>query len=154
MLDKLDGGTTVVLHDRTLPGSAGDLEHLVINGSGVFPIATKRYAGRLEVRALGTELWIGGRNRSRLLVQVRRGADVIRDLLADDGFDSVPVTPVICFVDTELPPFTTMRIGGVVVGTARNVRRHLGRSGEVLGPGRLAAIARALDTRLQPAARG
>jgi hypothetical protein len=68
------GGVASVLHDRKIPGSRANIDHIVVAPTGVFAVDAKRYSGRLEVRARGREIWIKGRNRSRLLEQGNRQA--------------------------------------------------------------------------------
>lgn len=50
VLDALaDGGKISVLHDRRLPDSATNIDHLVVAPTGVWVIDAKRYSGRVEV---------------------------------------------------------------------------------------------------------
>src|SRR4029079_13824177 len=39
-----------VLHDRRVPGTRGNIDHVVVAPAGVFVIDAKRYEGRIEVR--------------------------------------------------------------------------------------------------------
>jgi hypothetical protein len=61
------GDEFVVLHDRRIPGSRANIDHIAVGPAGIFTVDAKQYSGKLEVRARGRELWIKGRNRSKLL---------------------------------------------------------------------------------------
>jgi Nuclease-related domain len=39
-----------LLHDRRLPGSRANIDHIAVAAAGVFVIDTKRYRGKIEVR--------------------------------------------------------------------------------------------------------
>lgn len=81
-------------------------------------IDAKAYAGRLEVRGRGRELWIAGRNRSKLIDQAQRQRAVVVETLHRAGLDDVPVESVLCFVGTQFPRFfRPERIGEVQLTT-------------------------------------
>jgi len=71
-------------------------------------IDTKRYRGRVESRDVGgwltsdLQLFVAGRNRSKLLAGMARQAEAVRRSLAGTPESaSVPVTPVIVFVSDD-----------------------------------------------------
>ena len=152
-LDDLRGDGVRVLHDRRIPGSRANIDHLAISPAGVFTVDAKRYTGKLEVRGRGSELWIKGRNRSKLLEQAHRQAEVVRSLLQQSGFDGVEVTPTLCFVNTEIPLlFAPKQAGGVLLGKPRQLRSWvISDGGTSLGPSDVVAIAGVLDKALVPA---
>jgi hypothetical protein len=125
-----------VVHDVAMPGSSANIDHVAVTPSGVFTIETKRYTGKLEVRSRGTELWIAGRNRSALLDQARRQSEVIGTTLARAGKPEVPVTPLLCLVDTELPLlFPPKQANGVLICTRRSLSKRLVRRLPITLPG-------------------
>jgi hypothetical protein len=124
VLDSLQASGISTLHDRKLPGSAANVDHVVIAPTGVFTIETKSYTGTLEVRAHGTQIWVSGRNRSSVLDQARRQAHVVEALLAGTGID-IPIHPVLCFVDTSLPIFSPKQVGGVAICTVNSLARRI-----------------------------
>ncbi len=67
----LDAGF-VVLHNRRIPGARGDIDHLVVGPTGVFPIETKNWSGRVEVR--NDRLFVGDHDRTWVVEQVYREA--------------------------------------------------------------------------------
>lgn len=152
-LDALQGAEVRVLHDRRIPGSWANIDHLAVCPAGVITVDAKRYSGRLEVRGRGTELWVKGRNRSKLLHQARGQAEVVRSALAQSGFGGIAVRPALCFVDTEMPLFfAPKQAGGVLLGKSRQLRSWLASDGGTgLSPADIAAIAAVLDEALLPA---
>src|ERR1051325_9884838 len=53
LLDQLRGHDCFVLHDRRVPGSKANLDHLVVSPSGVFVVDSKHYTGRVQRRDCG-----------------------------------------------------------------------------------------------------
>ena len=151
-LDRLAGDQVRVLHDRRMPRSRANLDHIAVTQSGVFTIDAKRYAGRLEVRGRGQQLWIARRDRSKLLDQAHRQAAAVAGVLAEAGLPEVPVTPALCFVDTELPRFfRPKQAGGVRLTTPRDLPSLLATpagSDSRSEPDRIAVV---LDAALRPA---
>jgi hypothetical protein len=47
------GATAVLLHDRKVPGTRGNIDHLAIAPSGVWIIDAKKYQGKVEQRDVG-----------------------------------------------------------------------------------------------------
>lgn len=107
-LDKVVSNSVAVLHDRRIPRSRANIDHLVITPAGIWVIDTKRYKGgrpRLKVeggfmRPRVEKLMIGGRDRTRLVDGVRRQVDVVDDIL---GELLLPVRGVLCFVGADWP---------------------------------------------------
>jgi len=152
MLDRLRRKGVTVLHDRTIPGSRANIDHLAVTPSGVFTVETKRYKGRLEVRSRSAQLWINRRNRSNLLDQARRQAQAVTDVLTRAGLSEIPVTPVLCFVDTRLPLLMPKRVGGVMICTPNTLRRRLVQHrSQGFSPDRVAAIVERLDAMFRSA---
>jgi hypothetical protein len=116
-LGRLAGETVRLLHDRRLPRSRANIDHLVVTPTGVYVIDAKTYGGRPRLRVDGglfqprvERLMVGSRDCTKLVDGLLRQVDVVRGLL-DPG---VPVHGVLCFVDADWP-----LLGGSV--TTRNV---------------------------------
>lgn len=94
-----------VLHDRRVPGSQANIDHLAVGPRGVFVIDAKKYkeGSLIEVRDKGgllrsdLRLFVGGRDRTKLVDGVRSRMDVVRTALGDE-FELLPVHGVLCFV--------------------------------------------------------
>ena len=153
-LDSLAAERLVVaLHDRRMPRSRANIDHLAVAPGGVFTVDAKRYAGRLQVGSRGRELWIAGRNRSKLLEQAQRQTEAVSTVLSAAGIDGVPVTPVLCFVGTKMSRlFPPTQAAGVLLTTPQKLRTVL-TDGDVSVDAELRSrIANALDEALPPAA--
>lgn len=95
-----------VLHDRRIPGSRANIDHIAVTPTGVYVIDAKKYRGRPSLKVEGgflsprvEKLLIGTRNCTPVVDGVIKQVVIVRDLLAD----SVPVHGVLCFVETDWP---------------------------------------------------
>ena len=101
----------IVLHDRRVPRTRGNIDHIVIAPAGVFVVDAKRYEGLIRIRDRGglfsrdDRLYVGSRDCSALAANMERQVSVVREALESTGSElhGVPVTPVLCFVDGEWP---------------------------------------------------
>jgi hypothetical protein len=144
----------VALHDRRVPGSRANIDHIVIAPSGVWVVDTKCYKGRVEVRAPlfgSARLKIAGRDKTRLVHVLDRYCEMVRaavDRIASD----VPVHSAFCFVGSELPMLGTRSIGGHRLLQRRSLTRRLNRRGPLLGD-RAAVLVSELSGRFPPVVR-
>ena len=122
-LDRIAGPGVHVLHDRRIPGTRANIDHIVVCPSGVFVIDAKKYTGRPNLRVDGglfrprTEtLLVGSRDRTALVAGARKQVDLVRAALDHAGLAEIPVHGMLCFVEADWPviggAFTT---GGVHV---------------------------------------
>ncbi|HEX2029457.1 MAG TPA: nuclease-related domain-containing protein [Nitriliruptorales bacterium] len=141
---------TRALHDRRIPGSRANIDHILVASAGVWTIDAKNYTGKLETRRRGKELWIGGRNRSKLLEQAHEQAAVVRRTLAAAGPETVPVNPALCFLGVEWPLlFPPDSADGVRLLTRRGLRR-LAAGQPALSAAEIRQVSEQLDARLHP----
>jgi len=97
-----------VLHDRRIPRTRANIDHIVIGPSGVWVIDAKRYKGkrpalRVEggiLRARVESLRIGGRDGTKLVDGVQSQVARVTVALGDV---EVPVTGVLCFLEADWP---------------------------------------------------
>lgn len=111
-LDSLVADDIAVLHDRRIPGSKANIDHIAITRKGIWVIDAKRYKGRPELKIEGgilrprvEKLLVGRRDCTKLLDGVLKQVGLVRDLAGD-----VPVTGALCFVEADWP-----LIGGAFV---------------------------------------
>lgn len=115
-LDSLIAGDVAVLHDRRIPGSKANIDHIAITRAGVWVIDAKRYKGRPELKIEGgllrprvEKVLIGRRDCTKLVDGVLRQVDLVREVVGD-----VPVTGALCFVEADWPliggAFTTREV--------------------------------------------
>jgi hypothetical protein len=121
----------VVPHDRAIPGSRANIDHIAIAPSGVWVIDTKRYAGKIKVANSllgGAKLTIAGRDQTKLIAGLAKQVDIVgravEPLLAD-----VPVRGAFCFVEGNLPLLRTLTINGFVLLHRRSLAKRLNADG-------------------------
>ena len=95
-----------MLHDRRIPGSRANIDHLAVTPTGVYVIDAKKYRGRPHLKVEGgllrprvEKLLVGTRNCTTLVDGVIKQVDIVRDQLDD----AVPVHGVLCFVEADWP---------------------------------------------------
>jgi len=106
-LDALASDQTRVLHDRRIPGSKANIDHIVVTSAGVWVIDTKRYVEkRIEKRVEGglfsprvEKLWVRG-DKTSLVTGMHRQVQKVAAAVP-----GVPVKGVLCFVDGDWPLF-------------------------------------------------
>ncbi len=150
-LETLDG--VRVLHDRRMPKSKANIDHILISSAGVFVVDAKRYRGRVQHRDAGSffrpnvKLYVGSRDCTKLLDGVIRQAQVVRELLDDDA----RVSPALCFIDSEWSLFgRPFAVDGVWIGWPKALGKWVTQDGS-LGVEAVDAYAHRLAATLKPA---
>jgi hypothetical protein len=116
VLDGFRAEGFAVLHDRAIPGSRANIDHLVISPAGVFIVDPKNYSGRVEQRDVGgwfktdLRLVVGGRDRTALVKGAEKQLTVLRETLAQTQWAHVPITPLLWFVGAENWPLLGARV--------------------------------------------
>lgn len=95
-----------VLHDRLVPGTRANIDHLAVTPSGVFVIDAKKYKGRPHLKVEGgllrprvEKLLVGTRNCTKVVDGVLKQIDVVRGVVGE----GLPVYGVLCFVEADWP---------------------------------------------------
>lgn len=119
----------VALHDRSVPGTRGNIDHLVIAPAGLFVVDAKHYEGRLRIRDRGglfrtdNRLYVGGRDCSKLAENMGWQVKAVETLLASVEV-AMPVTPVLCFIDVDWPLlFAPSSFRGVRLEDPKSLRK-------------------------------
>lgn len=109
-LDGQAGNGVRLLHDRRIPRTRANIDHLAVSAGGAFVIDAKRYKGRPQLRVEGglfrprvEKLMVGGRDQTRLVEGVHKQVDLVRAALEAAGMADVPVRGVLCFVEADWP---------------------------------------------------
>jgi hypothetical protein len=120
----------LALHDRRIPGSRANIDHIAIGPAGVCVIDAKRYANaQIRVRRVGglftrrrDELLVRGRVRNDLVAGLDKQVAAVRAALEAGGHGDVPVVGVLCFVDGLFPLFERgFRVGDRLVVSPRKL---------------------------------
>jgi hypothetical protein len=105
-LDQRASDTVRLLHDRRIPKSRANIDHLAVTASGVYVIDAKKYRGRPHLKVEGgffrpreERLLVGSGDCTKLVDGVLKQVDVVRGLLDLE----VPVHGVLCFVEADWP---------------------------------------------------
>lgn len=134
-----------LLHDRGIPGSRANIDHIAIGASGVWVIDAKRYTGKAQINKplLGeAKLLINGRERSALIDGLTRQVQLVATSLARIS-PEVPIHAALCFVDTKLPMWGTLTFKGVPLLYPRRLAKRINAAGP-LSPEGVAAVQRTL----------
>ena len=148
-----------VLHDRLIPKSRANIDHIAITKAGVFVIDAKNYKGVIEIRdksgffeKSAPELWVGKRNRMNLITGMKKQTSIIDGILRSNSID-IPVIGVLTFYDAEWETFSFLRkqeeVEGVLLNT-KGIEAILSRDG-LLSLMQIDATASLLATVLLPA---
>ncbi|WP_344252338.1 nuclease-related domain-containing protein [Terrabacter carboxydivorans] len=104
--DRLASDRLRLLHDRRIPKTRANIDHLAMTPSGVYVIDAKTYRGRPHLKVEGglfrprvERLLVGSRDCTKLVDGVLKQVDVVRGVLNID----VPVHGVLCFVEADWP---------------------------------------------------
>lgn len=146
-----------VLHDRRIPGSTANIDHIAVSRTGVYVIDAKQYTGTVEARNVGGwlredfRLYVNKRDQTTLADAMGHQVDVVRQAMGAEHA-RVPVVPVLCFVAAAWPgfrprPFT---IRGVTILWPSGLGKFLTRASEatVTDPG---VVAQTIGRNLRPA---
>ncbi|MGO4104772.1 nuclease-related domain-containing protein [Leifsonia sp. YAF41] len=138
-LDRLAGGGIHVLHDRRIPLTRANIDHIVVCPSGIFVIDAKKYRDRPTLRGEGglirprvEKLMVGSRDRTNLVGGVRNQVHLVRSALEDAGLEGIPVRGVLCFIEADWPLFGgAFTIADVHVLWPRKAAEYVLRPGSV-----------------------
>ena len=100
-----------VLHDRRIPKTKANIDHIAVCPSGVFVIDAKRYQGRPQLRVEGgflrprvETLLVGRRNCTKLVDGVLKQVELVTAALrSDPALPEVGVYGMLCFVEADWP---------------------------------------------------
>ena len=122
-----------MLHDRRIPRTRANIDHIAVSSAGVFVIDAKRYSGRPTRQTTGglfrprvTLLMVGGRNQTKLVDGVHKQVHLVRNALDSAGFADVPVRGMLCFIEANWPLIGgSFDIDGVDVLWPKKAAEHL-----------------------------
>jgi hypothetical protein len=143
-LDKRCRPEVVVLHDRAIPGSRANIDHIAIGPSGVWVIDTKRYKGKIEVAKPlfgSAKLKVADRDQTKLVAGLAKQVELVKPIVATVMLDTagvatergrsadIPVRGAFCFVEGDLPLLGTLSIAGFPLLHRRSLPKKLNADG-------------------------
>jgi hypothetical protein len=100
---RVSDGSVVLLHDRRMPRSRANVDHLAIAPSGIYVIDAKDYTGKVRVERswFGTpKLLVNGRDRTKIIDSLDRQIAAVRDAIDDPA---ISIHGVLCFTKADIP---------------------------------------------------
>lgn len=145
-LAKRVGDRAVLLHDRKVPKTRGNIDHLAIAPSGIWVIDAKTYKGTVERRDKGGlfrtdyRLYVGGHDRTRLVEGLGWQVEAVRTALAGDD---VAINAALCFIDAEWGLFSKpFQLNGAWVTWGKKLAELIATPGPLTGVDVLRVAAR------------
>jgi hypothetical protein len=136
-----DEERVVVLHDRRIPGTRANIDHIAVTrAGGVWAIDAKNYQGKVQRVDKGgwfstdERLYVGGRECTTLVAAMARQTDAIRAALGDAVIAEfrVETRAALCFVNAEWSFFAKpFALDGVWIGWGKALAERLTAPGEL-----------------------
>ncbi|RDI74404.1 Nuclease-related protein [Gaiella occulta] len=154
-----DESRVIVLHDRRIPGSKANIDHIAVCRNGIYAIDAKNYAGKVQRIDRGgwfstdLRLYVGRRDCTRLVGGMGKQIEAIRSALGEAVVQEfeIDVKAALCFVDAEWSLFAKpFRLNEVWVGWAKALGEQLLADGPLAGE-HLITLARRVAAALPPA---
>jgi hypothetical protein len=138
-VDREVGDRILSLHDRLIPGTRRNIDHIFIAPSGVWVVDAKSYEGKVVKRDVGpfwreeNKVYVGGRDRTKLAAAVESQVEaVLAALRPDPALKGTDVHAALCFVDSDWAlldfPF---QVGSVWVLYPKALRKRLRKDGQL-----------------------
>lgn len=152
-LAAIDGIRT--LHDRCIPGSRANIDHIVVAASGVYVIDAKNHRGIVRVEGGGLlgrrppRLTVDGRDRSAMVEGMARQLDAVARVVGTTS-PAPPLSGVLCFLSADWPLLDRPpAFRDILLESPRSLARRLATPGP-LEPAELAGLTERLATGLPP----
>lgn len=145
--------TVWALHDRQMPDSPTNIDHIFVAPSGIYVVDTKRYKGAISVDRTQPDnprLVVAGRDETARVDGLDRQVTVVRAIGAQEHMSQVPVHGSFCFIDSLMLAPGTESIRGYLLNQRTQLAAQLNRPGP-LSDEQIRAIIERLERRLPPA---
>jgi len=149
LLEPLEAEGFRIVHDRKIPGSRANVDHIVIGPPGIYVVATKSLGGSLQIR--DNDVFVAGRRKTKMIDEVKREAAAVETALgAELAAGGWTVRPIICVHRADLPSFRS-EVAGVRIVSGRDLVTRLRSADRVLSPADVERLAALAAARLRPA---
>lgn len=150
--------SAIALHDRRIPGSKANIDHIVVAPSGIWVIDAKLYSGKVERRTVGSfwrsevKVFVGGRDRTKLVHGMASQVKATRSALSlDELAGDVSVNPALCFVASDWGLFAKpFELSGVIVTWPQRLAERIAAPGPLTTTA-VARLANRIAVALPPA---
>ncbi|MDP4511842.1 nuclease-related domain-containing protein [Nonomuraea turcica] len=116
-----------VLHDRAVPRSRANIDHLVIGPTGVFVVDSKKWDRRTTIRSGGGALWVGRTPIDKITRSVAFEARAVSEALRYAMGRPVDVVTVIAVHGARMPRWGAINAGGTTLLRASRLRGWIAR---------------------------
>lgn len=143
------GASVRLLHDRCMPRSRTNIDHVAVAPTGVWVIDAKKYKGKVEVRTPLFDkptLIVNRRDKSKLADGLAKQVAAVYAAVGTD----VPVRGAFCLLEAELPLLRTLSFRGYPLLSRRKMAKRLNATG-ALPDERVRELATLLADRFPPA---
>ncbi|MBI3430385.1 MAG: NERD domain-containing protein [Actinobacteria bacterium] len=116
-----------VLHDRLIPKSRANIDHIAITRFGIFVIDAKNYQGVVRIKdksgffeKSAPELWVGRRNCMKLVEGMNKQTSIVKEILNRNSIE-MPVQGILAFYAADWETFKFLRkqeeVDGVLINS-------------------------------------
>ena len=113
-----------VLHDRKIPHSSANIDHILITDRGVFVIDAKNYEGLVRIEQTGgiltplqETLYVGNRRQTKLVDGVKKQVAIVSKAI-QKGDSHTPIFGALAFYKADWPLFFKAKeIDGVLINS-------------------------------------
>jgi len=145
------GAGYAVLHDRTIPRSRANIDHLVIGPTGVWVIDSKRWHPRTRLHGVRGRLWVGSRSADHALRGLLYEHAAVRELVRRATGGLVDVGGLVAVHGPRVPSWRNpVMYEGLTLLRARQVPRYVHAREPRLTPEQVAELAAGLARVLPP----
>lgn len=142
----------IVLHDRRIPGSRANIDHIAVARTGVWVIDSKRYKGKVAVSKplIGqSTLTIGGRDKRKLVDALAKQVTLVEAAMQEVA-PELPTRGALCLVEADLPLVGNLSFNGYPLLYTKRLAKRINGDGPLVAE-RVRDVATALAHRF-PAA--
>ena len=136
-LERIVGAEGIVLHDRSVPGTKGNIDHIAVVPSGVWIVDAKNYKGKVEQRDVGglfktdLRLYVSGRHRTSAAEGLGWQVLAVAKALEDPD---IPINPDLLFVESDWGLFPRpFEQCGALVATPKKLAARIATPGPLSG---------------------
>lgn len=113
-----------VLHDRKIPKSVANIDHILITDRGIFVIDAKNYKGIVRIEKQGglfgpsiETLFVGNRKQGNLVLSSKKQVSLVSKVM--QGYEKqVPIFGLLAFYNAEWPLFFKPKsIDGILINS-------------------------------------
>jgi hypothetical protein len=139
------------IHDRRIPGSRANIDHIAVGPAGIYVIDAKVAKGKVSAKTTGpifnrgpVKLFVGGHERTKYVDGMDRQVEAVARALKESPWAvGVPIKPMVVLVGAEWGWFPRpVGVRGVWVGWPKEMTRAVSRGGSLSAESvrRLAAV--------------